>query len=212
MGSNNYQFEMNGLITVRSLKRLSLLTMMVLLAGCVSTPEYRYYSLRALSGADKVAEVPQLSGVSVGIMPVQAPEWLDKENMSYSDGGYRLYQADFDRWGEPLPQIMTRVVMRNLEQISPGLDVSVGPWNRSQQPEHMISIEVLDLAVKNNVLVLEARWEVKSGLLNSARSFYDKIEQPLVDGSYESIALGSSQVIFKLTSQIVVTALLDTNA
>ena len=195
---------MNGLITVYRFKRFGLLmTMVAWLAGCVSTPEYRYYSLRALTGSTtEMAPSGKLSGISVGVMPVQAPEWLDKENVSYSDGGYRLYQADFDRWGEPLPQIMTRVMMRNMEQLSTDIDVSVGPWDRSQQPIYMVSVEVLDLSVKNNLMTLEVRWDVKEGQKAAMKSSYDKIEQPLSDSGYEAIAFGMSQAMSTLAGHL----------
>ena len=132
------------------------LVALIVLAGCSATPvSYRYYVLQPLaSKADTV-----VAG-SLGVAPVTVPGWMDRKNLIYSDGHFRLEQLPEDRWGEPLAEAVSRTVTQNLRRQNPGLDVVQGPWLRSVRPDTVIELELLDLALEKDELMLEVSWSL----------------------------------------------------
>ena len=126
-----------------------------LLSGCSSSiKSYRYYTLQPMA-------VPSGAGLqgSIGVNPVVIPEWLDQHSLVWSDGGFRLHKADLDRWGEPVPKAITRIMAENLNRLSDTW-VTAGPWLRSQRPDQVIEIELLSLAKQGEQVILDARWSI----------------------------------------------------
>ena len=129
---------------------------MLLLSGCAGTVKsYRYYTLKPL-----VESKEQFFKGSTGISPIIIPEWMDQQSLVWSDGHFRLFRADIDRWGEPLASAITRVTTENLNALAGGSPVSRGPWLKSQKPERTVDIELLSLAQNEHQVVLDVRWSI----------------------------------------------------
>ncbi|WP_263078341.1 PqiC family protein [Endozoicomonas sp. Mp262] len=136
---------------------INLVLVSLLLVGCSgSVQKYRYYVLQPLaSGLDS-----NTNG-SVGINPVIIPDWMDRQSLIWSDGLFRLYKSDLDRWGEPLSRAITRVTAENLNRLTNGTFITTGPWSQSQRPEHTVDIDVLSVAKESQRMVLDVRWVIK---------------------------------------------------
>ncbi|MGY0216865.1 PqiC family protein [Endozoicomonadaceae bacterium StTr2] len=137
--------------------------------------------------------------MTVGIIPVKVPEWLDNKKITYSDGGYRILQTGHQRWGEPLPQLLTRTLAANLMQLQPDLTVLSGPWDVSRRPQERIRVEVLELSVSAKKLVLVTRWQVESDHHQDSPVKVSKLEQEIVGMESERVAQGLSDLLVHLS-------------
>lgn len=193
-----------GLKPCLVLLALVALVALVAIVGCSTTPvPYRYYMLQPLAGkADTIAED------SLVVSPVTVPDWLDRTNLIYSDGNFRLEQLPLDRWGEPLADAITRTVTQNLRRQNPGVDVIQGPWLRSAQPEMMIELEVLNLVLKEDKLILEVNWSLtgKTGREKTGISMMQLDMAPLVEAIdlVRSFSLLLSDLTRDLQQQLLV--------
>lgn len=93
--------------------------LMLVVCGCAS-PEPAYYTLAARPGRT-------LSGgpASLELRRVGLPAYLDRPELVRRGGDYRLEIADGERWGEPLGNLITRILAENLATRLP--DVTVFP-------------------------------------------------------------------------------------
>ena len=182
---------------------ICLLFVAVLNAGCSTTPDYSYYTLKALAEPlDKTALSVKSAGLTTGISPVKVPEWLDNKKITYSDGGYRILQTGHQRWGEPLPQLLTRTLAANLMQLRSDLVVLKGPWDAANTPQSRIRIEVIELSVSEKVLVLHCRWQVESDHDQSQPVRMSLLKQEIVDRESETVANGLSRLLARLAGDI----------
>ena len=81
----------------------------LLLGACGTTPASKYYLLSA-----ETSRVPQGSTPSLGVGPIEIPEYLNRNALVYGREGNRLHVANFERWAEPLDSSIGRVVSLNL--------------------------------------------------------------------------------------------------
>ncbi|WP_461536154.1 PqiC family protein [Spongorhabdus nitratireducens] len=181
---------------------LCLLFVAVLSAGCNTTPNYSYFTLKALAEPVNNSATAKPAHLTVGIIPVKVPEWLDNKKITYSDGGYRILQTGHQRWGEPLPQLLTRTLAANLMQLQPGLTVLSGPWDVSRRPQERIRVEVLELSVSAKKLVLVTRWQVESDHHQDQLVKVSRLELVLVDRESETVARGVSDLLTRLAADI----------
>ena len=135
---------------------LSLFFIVTLLSGCArNPPQYNYYTLQV--SAERVDNPLPLS---LGIAPVEIPAWLDQTNLIWSNGDVRLQTAESDRWAEPLSDAMSRILMQNISYHHGGSDLSLGPWNRTERPQRVLTVQVLSLGRTHNKLIMDVKWQL----------------------------------------------------
>ena len=125
--------------------------------GCSSVQPYRYYTLQPV-----VEPGTRDFRYSVGVAPVKIPGWMDRSDLAYTEDRFELHFMDYDRWGEPVNDAITRITTSNLRRLLPEATVFSGPWLRSEAPVMEVRIEVLDLAKVQDQLSLTVRWDVIS--------------------------------------------------
>ena len=142
--------------------RILVLCVVCWLVGCTSTPTvYQDYILTTAPG-DQRAPLK----TTLGVFPVEVTGWLDRKNITWSDGGVQLQSSIYSQWGEPLPVLLTQVMAQNLRRLAGSQAwVSTGPWTRDKRPVVVILLQVQSLAVVGQQLQLSVAWtlEDKSG-------------------------------------------------
>ncbi|WP_419831376.1 PqiC family protein [Endozoicomonas atrinae] len=133
-----------------------------LMSGCsIKNPTYHDYALvpATISQESKVlSELP----ATLGVFPVSVAGWLDKKNITWSDGGVRLQTAVNDHWGEPLPELLTQVMVQNMRsQVRSSSWVSSGPWVRDKRPDVVAFIDVQSIVVVNHQLQINVAWSLE---------------------------------------------------
>jgi len=117
------------------LKRRALLAGLAL-SACTS-PEPAYYTLAAVPGVTG-ARGPKL-------VEVQRPGlagYLDRPGIVRADSAYRLSVAGMERWGEPLGDLIGRVLAEDLNQRLPGSSVFTTAGSISADPDATVQLDV----------------------------------------------------------------------
>lgn len=136
--------------------RIGALTLVVtLLAACGSTPPSRYYMLSA-----DAMKAPTSDGVSVGVGPIQIPDYLKGRGMILGRDGNKLDISEFERWAEPLESGVLRVLLLNLASLLDTRQMTVFPWRADSVPEYGVSIGVVQFAARQDDALLVASWTV----------------------------------------------------
>ncbi|WP_448204294.1 PqiC family protein [Azospirillum sp. sgz302134] len=143
------------------LTRPLLLLSLSLLAACGTQPS-RFYHLSAVP----VAEAPAVPAATanrrvVGLDSVSIPGYLDRPEMVLRATGSRLVVKEFDRWGGPMDEMVTRTLAQDLEGQLPQMEVVELPLSRDFPLDQVVEV-ALDRfdAAENGPAVLEARWRI----------------------------------------------------
>jgi len=106
------------------------------LAGCTSA-EPAYFTLApvpgtAAPGGPKLVELqrPGLAG------------YLDRPGIVRADSAYQLRVAGMERWGEPLGDLIARILSEDLNQRLPGSSVFTTAGSISAQPDARVELDV----------------------------------------------------------------------
>ena len=134
--------------------------LMSMLAGCsFRGTVYNDYTLIAVAPTVTVRDdLP----TTLGVFPVSVAGWLDKGNITWSDGGVLLQSHENDHWGEPLPELLTQAMVENLRRQSGSQTwVSSGPWIGNQRPAVVVLAEVQSITVKEQQLQVGVVWTLQ---------------------------------------------------
>ncbi len=118
---------------------------LVLLAGCATSRDTRFYVLTPLPAAERPGGVSATRPPAIGLRPVELPEYLDRPQIVTRAGENALQLAEFDRWGAPLQENLTRVLAENISALVPADRVAVFPWMKETPIEYEITVEVARL-------------------------------------------------------------------
>jgi uncharacterized lipoprotein YmbA len=128
------------------------------LAGCGGTESPRVYTLAIERGS------PQAGGpASLSVVGAAIPKYLDRPQIVRRGGGYQLDVAEFDRWGEPFGDMVTRVLVGDLAQRLPKTQVF-----RDESPTATSAAQSLQLDFArfdpdpDGTVVLAARWTLRA--------------------------------------------------
>jgi uncharacterized lipoprotein YmbA len=135
--------------------RLLMLTVVLTVGGCASSPPVRFYGLHTAS--DSVTE--QTGSVIIGVGPIGLPDYLDRPQIVIRGSGNRLSFSEFDRWAEPLERSFNRAVAGSLDGMLDGVVVTVFP----QFAERLIDVRVVGRVFQfdtdeSGLAVLDVQW------------------------------------------------------
>jgi uncharacterized lipoprotein YmbA len=145
------------ILTRRGLFPLVLVTAL-LAGGCLGgTAPTRFYVLAPVDG-------PAVSGdraMSVGVGPVGLAGYLDRPQIVTRPAADKIDLGEFDQWGEPLRDAISRVLAEDLSRQLPAAKVSVFPWRGLDAVRYQVIVNVtrFDGPAAGDT-ALEARWRV----------------------------------------------------
>jgi uncharacterized lipoprotein YmbA len=199
---------MNRIITL--LLWITIGILLATISGCARSPSSRFYLLDSLVNPAAAPEGKNFSDnrcVSIGIGPVEIPDYLDQAQIVTRLAPNEIKLAEFDRWAESLKDNFTRVLAKNLSTLLCVKEISFFPWRREIPKDYRIEVKVIrfDGSPGDNV-VLEAWWTLLSGdgktLLQSKRSYFS---EPAVGGDYKSLVSVQSRNLASLSREIAET-------
>ena len=115
-----------------------LVAFLVGVVGCGSAPT-RFYVLDSLPNPGSAGGQ---KGPSVGVGPVELPQYLDRPQIVTQSSENRLELSEFDQWAEPLQDNFTRVLGENLGTLLPTDHVFLFPWRSSNKIDYQVMLEV----------------------------------------------------------------------
>lgn len=177
----------------------------LMLSGCASTEASRFYTLSTLSDENVPPQEPAAAGrVSIGIVPIVIPDYLDRPQIVTRSGLNELKLAEYDRWAGSLSENITMAVRENLSLLLRTDHVFEYPWNPSLTVDYKIAINVTRLeSVPGDHVTLRALWTVLGGKENRALiTRVTDIKEKLNAPGYDAIVAAISRAFAGLSRQI----------
>jgi len=129
------------------------LSFLLFLGACGSSPANQFYRLTPGNGSLGSEQRP-----SVGIGPVEIPEFLNRSALVYTRGENQLMISGTELWAEPLADGVNRVLGLNLAQLLNTQNVSYFPWDSRHAPDYGIRVSILDMDADEQQATLVADW------------------------------------------------------
>ena len=130
------------------------------LNGCGSSPPTRFYVLPSLTGTDAAPPTAPRE-LTIGVGPVTLHPYLDRPQIVTRASRARLALGEFDQWGAPLRDSVTRSLAENLALLVSTDRVVLYPWSRTTVPDYQVTVEVLQFdAGPGGEVILAARWQI----------------------------------------------------
>ena len=130
------------------------------LHGCASSPPTRFYVLPSLAEAETAPPAAQRD-LTIGVGPVTLHPYLDRPQIVTRTSRVRLILGEFDQWGAPLRDSVTRSLAENLSLLVPTDRVVLHPWSRMTVPDYQVTVDVLQFdAGPGGEVILAARWQI----------------------------------------------------
>jgi uncharacterized lipoprotein YmbA len=173
----------------------------VLVAGCGSTPENRYYTLSVQPPSIAVPAVPRCM-VGLTLAAVRLPGVNDRPQLVVRTGPQTVDIREFDRWAEPLDQMVRRILAEDLA-------MRLGSFNRSPtaaEPERRLFVAVDEfMAAQSGVSRLTGRWWMLDRGDDSARKVVRNfaLTQPVEASQSAQVAAAMSGLLAALADEIV---------
>ncbi len=179
-------------------------TLWVVLSGCASSPS-RFYLLSSLDTTSPEMKPPaEERCLSIGIGPIKIPEYIDRQQIVIQRAPNEFTLAEFDRWGEPIKDNLTRVLAKNISLLVCTKTVTFFPWRGGLPIDYRIEMEVLRLdGSPGGTVALEAWWMVLSGdgksmLLAKRSSFTEAVGGK----DFKALVAAESRTVGRLSAEI----------
>ncbi len=183
-------------------KSIPVLLVLLLLAGCGTTPPTRFYLLTPEENVSGNEVLPQ--DMVVGVGPVRLADYLGRPQVVLRESSNRLKVEEFERWGGSLESNVSRVVAENLTALLGTESVVTFPWERAVLPGYQVAIDIRRMdAMPNNATRLTALWRILGDdgrkILAIERT---DITQQAADASIEALMAAQSRALAALSKQI----------
>jgi uncharacterized protein len=185
-------------------KKLCLLLVCVIAAGCVSVDPSRFFALAPLPRTGQRAQdTPGTNALALAIGPIRFPGYLDRRGLVKRLSQNRFAVADNDLWAEPLEENFSRVLAQNLSILLQTDRIVSYPWERNQRPTYQVQVEVLRFEPNTEQLVeLWARWNILDDAKKTIRLKESYWTQPAKDKSTEASVAALSATVADLSREI----------
>ncbi len=180
--------------------------MMLVLAGCSSTPPVNYYTLGPFFVKQaKISPTVAKSPLAIGVGPVEFPRMLDRQQIVTRKSRYQVDMSDFHRWASSFSEDFLRVLTRNISTLLPTDRVAAYPWPDRFSPTcrlHLI-VEQFDGRFGGNV-VLNVAWSVRNQAGTKAPVMkHARITEPIGGETYAELVAAQSRALGTLSRAIV---------
>ena len=185
---------------------LFLLSTMLILNGCGTTPPSKFYTLEAMSGSETTQTTTEKrSNLHIGIGPVQFAEYLQRSQIVTRTNSAEVSLAETHRWAEPLNNNFSRILAENLSILIGTDKISLHPSRNWSDIDYQVVINVWQFdASKQGDVTLVANWSIRgkggSELLTMKKSTFSTTLEDTT--SYTDIVRAQSKTVEMLSSEI----------
>ncbi|MGH8289741.1 MAG: PqiC family protein [Steroidobacteraceae bacterium] len=176
------------------------IALILLLAGCASSPPVRFYTLAPVAPA---RHPPPAARITVQIAAVHIPVVLDRQEMVRESAPETLQVSDGNRWGAPLADMIQRVLTQDLAARLLGSTV-LAPQALPPAGTRVLVLDVLRFEVgPSGRAALEGSWSLfatDSGQALLIRRVSLTSRQSA--GSYRGQAAAMSRLLGRLADRI----------
>ena len=181
-----------------------MVSLLVLLAACGSSPKTDFYMLNADQGS--VMQSANLStGPAVGVWQVELPDLLDRSEIVTRDNQFKITMADFSWWASDLSENMTLLMVTKLSQHLQSNRVVTSPWPSYRKNDYQVitRVERFDGELGGEV-VLRGLWSLLDGdgTKELSRQVFE-FKVNTVDLTYQEMVAAMSRLTVQLAQQLV---------
>ena len=172
--------------------------LVILAAGCASTPASRFYTLRAAPTPAATS-----SDLSVAVGPVSVPAVVVRPQIVVSTGPNRVWLDEFNRWASPLQNSISRVVAENLVAMLGTPRVTLSPQTLSADADYRAAIEVQSFeSAPGEAASLDAVWTVSRTKDGKSQMGRTTVREPAPEKGYDALAAAHSRALARLSRDI----------
>ena len=179
------------------------LAMIILLAGCASSPPTRYYMLNSTPDIKEMAGKTDNNCPTVGVGPIELPQYLSRAQIATAPSENEVSYADFDQWAQPLPGNFSHVIAGNLSKLTCTKAVYQFPWIMPEHPDYRVRIQVVTMTGNPGGTALLDAWWTISGKDNKVMvSLRSRYSEPVQGQDYTSLVQAYSRILASLSRDI----------
>ncbi len=193
---------MNG---INPIKRMTFFCVLLLvLAGCRGpTPPVQFFALNsALPQSDRTEEIYRSDGLTIGLGPLDLPQYLDRAQIVTRTGPNSLEVNEFHRWAGTLEDEFLRVLTENLSALTGTDRIELYPFRGDFEPDCSVKLKVLAFEGSlGDSVRLHCIWTLSRARGSDAATFSTSVVEP-APGGMDSLVAAQSRVLGKLSGQI----------
>jgi uncharacterized protein len=183
---------------MRHLAAVTLSCLALLLVGCGSTANPRFYALNSVAPA---AAPP--ANLSVAVGPVTIPADVDRPQIVNTVGPNRVRLEEFDRWAAPLQNDIARVIVANLVVAlgTPRVTLASQPVAAGSDYRAVVEVQRFESSL-GDAATLDAVWTVartKDGKVQSGRTTTREVA---AERSFDALAAAHSRAVGRLSQDL----------
>ena len=184
---------------------LVLVALAVPLAGCAGSPPVRFYTLTPVGYQEGATSSPGTADpVTVGIAPVEIPDYLDRPQIVTREGRNELKLAEFDRWAGFLGDNVTAVLADNVATFLGSDRVSVNPGGGAGKTDVTVAMRILRWeCLPGQRVLLKAQWSIFAG--KERRDVAERtltFTESLGDQRYETMVAAFDHILDQVSREI----------
>ena len=185
------------------LRHIWMISLLVLLAACGSSPKTDFYMLNTDQGS--VVQSANLgTGPAVGVWQVKLPDLLDRSEMVTRDNQFKITMADFSWWASSLSGNMTLLMVTQLSQQLQSNRIVTSPWPSYRKIDYQLitRVERFDGELGGEV-VLRGLWSLLDGdgTKELKRQVFE-FKTNSADLTYQELAAAMSRLTVQLAGQV----------
>ena len=176
--------------------------LLVLLAGCASTPGENLYTLSAVA-PQSTDGAKQDSGLVVLVEPVAVPELVDRPQFVLSAGDSRVSLLEQQRWAEPLKAQIARIVALNLGRLLGSARVSTKLLAGGGDAGYRVNLDVQRFESRpGDAVSLEVLWTVRRGAAPEVTSGRSNVREPIGAPGYDALVAAHDRALAAISREI----------
>ena len=185
------------------LRHIWMVSLLVLLAACGSSPKTDFYMLN--DDQESVMQSANLStGPAVGVWQVKLPDLLDRSEIVTRENQFKIGMADFSWWAGDLSENMTLLMVTQLSQQLQSNRVVTSPWPSYRKIDYQVitRLERFDGELGGEV-VLRGLWSLLDGdgTKELSRQVFE-FKVNTVDLTYQEMVAAMSRLTVQLAQQL----------
>jgi uncharacterized lipoprotein YmbA len=186
-------------------KTVPMLLILASVVACGTSKPTSFYLLSPVAGQDAgPGPSSQDRCLTVGVGPIELPDYLDRPQIVTQEGENRIHLAEFHQWAEPLGKTISRVLEENLSKLLCVQQAVFFPQRGSTGVDYRVRVNVIRfLGQSDGSVSLVAQWSVLEGqddkLVAAKRSTFHR---PGKGQGYAALAAAESNALGDLSREI----------
>lgn len=185
--------------------------LIMVLFGCASTPQTRFFVLSSISGSEKMGNRGGERCFVINIGPVKVPEYLDQPEIVTRITQNEVRMDEFARWAEPLKDNISSTLAENLSSFLCVHSIIIFPQREKTPIDYRVDVQVVQMDGRlAESASLDVSWSIVDGTdrkkspLLTKRSTY---KESTGGGDYGAFVSAQSRNLASLSRDIAETIL-----